>query len=1850
MPRALNARSTAALFACATLALIAPAARAGAPNGLVLSGTTVAENLPAGTTVGTLTTLDPDVGDTFSYVLITNPLDSFVLDGNRLATAAPLDFEAGAQRSVTVRTTDASGAWLEKSFTITTLDRNDAPTGVSLSSTGVAEDAQLSALVGRVAPVGDDDQGDAWTYDLIDDGDGRFVLEGTELRVAAPLDHEDDPFAIVTLAVVDRVGASAETTLTLAIWDRNEPPTGIAFASAGTIAENAPLGAIVGSLTAVGDPDAGDAHTFRIANADGPFIVDGANLRLSGALDYETKALFMPVVRATDRGGKTVEVAVPIFVTDANEAPTSVALSAATVAENAAVGSVVGTLSATDPDAGATVSFTLVAGAGFRVVGTRLETSRAFDFEATPSASVTVRATDAGGLSRDATFTIAIGDKNEAPTELTITSPTGAATITIAESAAPNAVAGFVDVTDPDQGDQHELLLLDDGAGAFRLEGTILRVARALDHESAPTVALSIRAKDRGGLTIIASVTIQVSDVDEPASGIALDPASVRENQPAGTLVGTLSPVGDPDSAAGYTWALVQNPGGWLAVQGQKLVTTRALDFETTRQLTVRVKATPPVGAAIEQALTVDVSDEPEAPLAILASASSIPEGRGEGAYVASLSALGDPDANDLPTFSLVDNPDDAFVVQGSTLSTAKVLDYETRATYRLVLRATDRSGLHVDAPLEVRVLDVNEAPTGVALSARELAENSAPGTVVGTLTALGDPDGGADAHTFTLTQNSDDRFEIVGDALVVRTALDFERDPTSHRLSVRVRDGGGLTAESSFLVVVTDQNEAPSAITIDGHDVAENAPAGTVVGVIGGGLDPDAGDAGTWSVAHDALGDAFAVDAQHRLVTRRPLDHEREDGAAVTVRLTDAGGHVVEASALVAVDDVPEPPTGVTLDPASVRESAPVGAFIGALAAVGDPDRGDSATLTLTEDVDGRFAIVDGALVVAAPLDFEAASHHEIAVSATDSAGLAVTTRFTVKVLDDEDPPVAGRTSWAMPGIDEDDKNPDPVLVSAILDGLDVVDPDGDPVSLRVIAADTTNGRWQRKTDEWLALEPGDVLADDALVRFLPLQDFNGTARLTLAPSDGGATGAAVFVTVAVDAVNDAPHITLPLAEIEGWQQAPLDVTAAMGGPLAVDDVDAPALELTLACDDGALSLPTAGLEVVAGEDGSGALTVFGDLAALDAALTRLVLLPDAGFVGRTEIAVSLDDRGASGQGGARTSHDAIGVTVRAAPDLIVTIGGEPVTGDVDLGVLGAEAWEPLDIGLENAGDEPLTLADPAIALSPTADTEAWLVVLPPATIAPGAAVEAHALVRAAVGPVRATLTVTSDDPTTPTFEATLAGRAIAAPDLRVSDGQRRLEGGLTHVVHDMAPATTTRLDLTLDNVGAARLDLGDLLIASATNASVDLDAPFPLIDPGDSETLTLYLTPSLPGPVAVELELPSSDPDLPLFVVSLYADAVAAPEPRLVLTRVPGVLVAAGRDEDLGFARAGEDLAAELRLVNLGGRDAKAPVVTVANEDNCAARVALEVPDALAPGDVLALSLIARPERGGPFALDLVVGDARWHLTGTAANDAPPDALRLYRWGGGRVATSDLLGPVTPSLPVTLGWSIVNDGPDRVDLALPVALSALDNVDARPLGVPPALLPARASHLVRVEATALATGPLGFDLDVAALPTVRVASGGQVGALAIESDGGERYVADSVVTLPLGKVGRDVIVTLYAVNTGTGPLTLGAPTLEDAAGSDACVRAEPTADATLPPGERSAFRVVLAPEVGTYACTLTLPSDDPARPAFVLTLAARGARAGSDGCGAGPTDASPLLAALFALVYRRRRHGGLP
>lgn len=96
--------------------------------------------------------------------------------------------------------------------------------------------------------------------------------------------------------------------------------------------------------------------------------------------------------------------------TPSNQAPTDIALSNASVAENATA-AVIGNLTTTDPDSGDSHTYS-VSDSRFEVVGNqlKLKAGQALDYETETSVTLTVTSTDSGGLTLSKDFTLTVTD------------------------------------------------------------------------------------------------------------------------------------------------------------------------------------------------------------------------------------------------------------------------------------------------------------------------------------------------------------------------------------------------------------------------------------------------------------------------------------------------------------------------------------------------------------------------------------------------------------------------------------------------------------------------------------------------------------------------------------------------------------------------------------------------------------------------------------------------------------------------------------------------------------------------------------------------------------------------------------------------------------------------------------------------------------------------------------------------------------------------------------------------------------------------------------------------------------------------------------------------------------------------------------------------------------------------------------------------------------------------------------------------------------------------------------------------------------------------------------------------
>ena len=202
-----------------------------APTDIALSSSTVDENEPSGTAVGTLSTTDADTGETHAYSLAAGTGDtdnaSFTTVGDTLQTAAVFDFEVKSSYAIRVQTDDGNGGIFAKQFTITVNNVSEAPTDIALSSSTVNENEPSGTAVGTLSTT-DADTGGTHAYSLVAGTGGTdnasFTIVGALLQTAAVFDFEVKSSYAIRVQTDDGNGGTFAKQFTVTVNDVNDAP------------------------------------------------------------------------------------------------------------------------------------------------------------------------------------------------------------------------------------------------------------------------------------------------------------------------------------------------------------------------------------------------------------------------------------------------------------------------------------------------------------------------------------------------------------------------------------------------------------------------------------------------------------------------------------------------------------------------------------------------------------------------------------------------------------------------------------------------------------------------------------------------------------------------------------------------------------------------------------------------------------------------------------------------------------------------------------------------------------------------------------------------------------------------------------------------------------------------------------------------------------------------------------------------------------------------------------------------------------------------------------------------------------------------------------------------------------------------------------------------------------------------------------------------------------------------------------------------------------------------------------------------------------------------------------------
>ncbi|XP_055365580.1 neural-cadherin-like isoform X2 [Betta splendens] len=372
--------------------------------------------------------------------------------------------------------------------------------------------------------------------------------------------------------------------------------------------------------------------------------------------------------------------------------------------------------------------------------------------------------------------------------------------------------------------------------------GTISVAAEGLDREVADSHRLIVEARDGGGMTGTATVTVLVTDINDhiPKFKTSRCGARVPENANVDAAVLELSAV-DPDTGTygQLTFSVVAgDPEQQFYVVSRRLEQTgtlklkEKLDYEKPGEqrfnLTIKVEDSD-FSSLIHCVILVD--DENDNAPAFAQSSytlSPVPEDVTVSTSVTQVVATdSDSGQNGEVSYSILpqSDPYGHFTVsQAGVVTVARTLDRETVAGYELVVMATDRGApaLTGSVTVHLQLLDVNDnGPELEAAYTPILWENSPAPQVVwlnrtSTLLRVVDRDSPEHGPPFLLSLPSlfsaSFHLQDHGNGSATLTALrrfDRERQSVLH-LPVIMSDGGEppMTATGTLTITIGDQND----------------------------------------------------------------------------------------------------------------------------------------------------------------------------------------------------------------------------------------------------------------------------------------------------------------------------------------------------------------------------------------------------------------------------------------------------------------------------------------------------------------------------------------------------------------------------------------------------------------------------------------------------------------------------------------------------------------------------------------------------------------------------------------------------------------------------------------------------------------------------------------------------------------------------------------------------------------------------------------------------------------------------------------------------------------------------------
>lgn len=364
----------------------------------------------------------------------------------------------------------------------------------------------------------------------------------------------------------------------------------------------------------------------------------------------------------------------------------------------------------------------------------------------------------------------------------------------------------------------------------------LITVRQPLDREEFPVHKLTVLASDGSSTPSRAVVTINITDVNDnvptidtryiinPVNGTVL----LSENAPLNTKVALITVTDQDSDLNGKLTCFTDHDVPFRlkpVFDNQFLLETAALlDYESTREYTIKIVASDAGKPPLNQSATVVIKLKDENDNAPVFNQPviglSIPENNTPGTQLTKISATdADSGKNAEITYLLGPNAPSIFSVDRRTgiLSAMRRLDREKQDRYVFTVLARDggRPSIQSNATVIVTVLDQNDNSPSFTHSEYNfyVPENLPMYGTVGLITVT-DADAGGNAAVSLSILNDKGYFIIDPTSGVIKPNITFDREQqSSYTFQVKAADGG------------RPQRTSVARVTINVVDVNDNSP-----------------------------------------------------------------------------------------------------------------------------------------------------------------------------------------------------------------------------------------------------------------------------------------------------------------------------------------------------------------------------------------------------------------------------------------------------------------------------------------------------------------------------------------------------------------------------------------------------------------------------------------------------------------------------------------------------------------------------------------------------------------------------------------------------------------------------------------------------------------------------------------------------------------------------------------------------------------------------------------------------------------------------------------------------------------